>query len=228
MARKPAVPGVDRRQQILEAALDVFAEEGFGAATTKEIAARADVTQGLIYFYFPSKDDLFFAAFAYQAKQAFAQLDFAREKESNDPPEVVLRRIITRFIDVMESPRGVSLICIMRRSEFYIGHQGKCDHPVRMQVRALAEGIFAGIRDYFEAQIARGTFRHVDAALAAQFFTNAMIMSIVRRASGDERLTHLSRDALVETIVNIFLHGLLAAESSAPPVTTRAAARATS
>ncbi|MGZ3639196.1 MAG: TetR/AcrR family transcriptional regulator, partial [Ktedonobacterales bacterium] len=68
MARRPALPGVDRREQILEAALDVFAEEGLNGATTKEIAARAGVTHGLIYFYFPSKDDLFNAAFEHQAQ----------------------------------------------------------------------------------------------------------------------------------------------------------------
>ena len=52
MPRKPAVAGVDRRQQILEAALSVFAERGFEAATNKEITERAGVNQGLIYFYF--------------------------------------------------------------------------------------------------------------------------------------------------------------------------------
>ena len=50
MSRKPAMPGVDRRQQILEAALSVFAERGFEAATNKEITERAGVNQGLIYF----------------------------------------------------------------------------------------------------------------------------------------------------------------------------------
>jgi len=40
MPRKPAVPGVDRRQNILDAALSVFAEQGFEAATNKEITER--------------------------------------------------------------------------------------------------------------------------------------------------------------------------------------------
>jgi len=56
MPRKPAIPGVDRRQQLLEVALVVFAEQGFEAATTKEITDRAGVNQGLIYFYFESND----------------------------------------------------------------------------------------------------------------------------------------------------------------------------
>ena len=43
MPRKSTSTARDRRQCILEAALDVFAERGFEATTTKEIAERAEV-----------------------------------------------------------------------------------------------------------------------------------------------------------------------------------------
>ncbi len=75
MPRKPATPGVDRGQQIVEAALSVFAQRGFEAATNQEITERAGVNQGLIYFYFESKADVFFAAFEYHARLVMAQLD---------------------------------------------------------------------------------------------------------------------------------------------------------
>src|SRR5689334_5241543 len=102
MARKPALVGTDRRQQILEAALDVFAEQGLEGATTKEIALRAGVTPGLIYFYFPGKEELFFAAFEHQAQLAFAQLDFTDEAASDEPPEQVMRRVVSRFVAFMD------------------------------------------------------------------------------------------------------------------------------
>jgi AcrR family transcriptional regulator len=52
--RKQARPG-----EILEAALTVFAEKGFAAARMEDIAARAGVTKGTIYLYFPSKEEVF-------------------------------------------------------------------------------------------------------------------------------------------------------------------------
>jgi AcrR family transcriptional regulator len=52
--RKQARPG-----EILEAALAVFAEKGFAAARMDDIAARAGVTKGTIYLYFPSKEEVF-------------------------------------------------------------------------------------------------------------------------------------------------------------------------
>ena len=48
-----------RPQEILEAALSVFAEKGFAAARMDDIAARAGVSKGTIYLYFDSKETVF-------------------------------------------------------------------------------------------------------------------------------------------------------------------------
>ncbi|MEJ2211252.1 MAG: TetR/AcrR family transcriptional regulator [Anaerolineae bacterium] len=52
----------ERRQQILAAALAVFSERGFHAANVSDVAAAAGVSQGTIYWYFDSKEDLLTAA----------------------------------------------------------------------------------------------------------------------------------------------------------------------
>ena len=48
-----------RPQEILDAALAVFAEKGFAATRMDDIAARAGVTKGTIYLYFDSKEEVF-------------------------------------------------------------------------------------------------------------------------------------------------------------------------
>lgn len=50
-----------RRQQILDAAIEVFSRKGFAMATTAEIAREAEIAEGTIYNYFPSKRELFIA-----------------------------------------------------------------------------------------------------------------------------------------------------------------------
>ncbi len=47
-----------RREQILEAAVTLFAEQGFDGTSTRQIAAAVGVTEGLIFHYFPTKADL--------------------------------------------------------------------------------------------------------------------------------------------------------------------------
>lgn len=51
----------ERRAQILDAARQVFAEQGFHAAKMSDIAQAIGVSQGTLYHYFRSKDDLFMA-----------------------------------------------------------------------------------------------------------------------------------------------------------------------
>jgi len=52
----------DRREEILDAATDLFAEFGYSDAITKDLAEKLQVGKGTIYRHFPSKRDLFLAA----------------------------------------------------------------------------------------------------------------------------------------------------------------------
>ncbi|WP_137891116.1 TetR/AcrR family transcriptional regulator, partial [Ramlibacter sp. 2FC] len=52
--RKEARPG-----ELLEAALDLFVEKGFAATRSEEVAARAGVSKGTLFLYFPTKEELF-------------------------------------------------------------------------------------------------------------------------------------------------------------------------
>lgn len=52
----------ERRRQILSSALAVFSQKGFHAANVSDVAAHAGVSQGTIYWYFSSKQELFDAA----------------------------------------------------------------------------------------------------------------------------------------------------------------------
>ena len=52
--RKEARPG-----EIIDAALEVFAEKGFAAAKLDDIARRAGISKGALYLYFETKEDIF-------------------------------------------------------------------------------------------------------------------------------------------------------------------------
>jgi AcrR family transcriptional regulator len=48
----------DTKQRIARAALDLFVQDGFDAATTRQIAARCNLSEGAIYRHYASKDDI--------------------------------------------------------------------------------------------------------------------------------------------------------------------------
>jgi TetR/AcrR family transcriptional regulator len=58
-ARASEANGAEVRQRILDAAEAVFAERGYGAATTREIAARADIGKRMLFYYFASKEAVY-------------------------------------------------------------------------------------------------------------------------------------------------------------------------
>ena len=55
MAQSPAP---DKRRAILDAAITVFARQGFHSARVSDVAAEAGVAYGLVYHYFDSKDQM--------------------------------------------------------------------------------------------------------------------------------------------------------------------------
>jgi AcrR family transcriptional regulator len=65
----------ERRDQILHAALQVFAYKGLKAAKIADIAAQADISQGLIHHYFISKEDVFTAVVERAMTGALAAFD---------------------------------------------------------------------------------------------------------------------------------------------------------
>lgn len=64
----------DRRQEILQAALELFAERGYGETTVGEIAARATMAPGTVYLYFPSKDHILLALHEHESELIGAQV----------------------------------------------------------------------------------------------------------------------------------------------------------
>ena len=81
--------GRDAREELLEAAAQVFAEKGFQAASVDEIAGRAGFSKGALYWHFKSKDDLFFALLEERVdgplRTAVARFESAPAEEDMSP-----------------------------------------------------------------------------------------------------------------------------------------------
>ena len=80
-------PPVDKRRQILDAAIRVFARQGFHATRVSDIADEAGVAYGLVYHYFKSKDEVLNELFVERwslllqaSEEADRQLETPREK----------------------------------------------------------------------------------------------------------------------------------------------------
>src|SRR3954466_11963203 len=68
-AQARRLSGELRRSQLLQAAIRVFAQNGFKGTKTREIAAEAGVNEALLFRHFPTKDDVYAAILQQNADQ---------------------------------------------------------------------------------------------------------------------------------------------------------------
>jgi AcrR family transcriptional regulator len=91
----------DKKEKILRAALELFAEEGFKPTSTNKIAKRAGVSEGLIFRHFGNKDGLLEAII--QEGEEQAKVLFADIVMESDPKEV-LKKYFNLSYKLMDNP----------------------------------------------------------------------------------------------------------------------------
>lgn len=62
------------RERLMEATAQIMREEGYAAATSRRVAARAGVRSALVYYYFPAMDDLFVAVLRAGSEASLARM----------------------------------------------------------------------------------------------------------------------------------------------------------
>ena len=115
-----AASNEDKKERILHAAEEVFAEKGFNATTISEIALRAKVAEGTIYTYFDNKKDLLFSIPKKRFKQFKKRMD--EVFDVRDPLSKLRRLIrfqITMFLSDCNFLR-VFLLDNKLNREFYL------------------------------------------------------------------------------------------------------------
>lgn len=202
MARTPKVIE-DRREQIIDAALRVFARKGFTRATNKDIAREAGITPGLIYYYFDSKEALFNALI--ETRSPLSMLRTLPEEMLALPPEPLMRLLFKRILSMVESEEFIGLIRVLLPEVMH------GDNP------RLADGINGGIqramgllRSFLDAKIQSGELRPLDSSLTVQVLFGSMVGFVLRRQLlRDPSALELTHEQIIDTIVGTVLHGLL-------------------
>ena len=96
----------DKRERILRAAIEVFAQNGFYATRVSEIAKAAGVADGTIYLYFRNKDDVLISIFEDRITKLLEVL--RREIDAAEGFEARLRVVIERQLGLLEGQRDLA------------------------------------------------------------------------------------------------------------------------
>jgi TetR/AcrR family transcriptional regulator, fatty acid metabolism regulator protein len=107
-AREADAPPGPKRDAILRAAIDTFAERGYFNAQVADVARAAGVAAGTVYLYFKSKDDLLISIFERSMRDGLSR---GREAVADleDPPER-LRRLARGHLARLGNDRNLAIV----------------------------------------------------------------------------------------------------------------------
>jgi TetR/AcrR family transcriptional regulator, regulator of cefoperazone and chloramphenicol sensitivity len=96
--------GDETRQRIIEAAIELFGERGFAAASTRDIAARAGVNAPALQYYFENKEGVYCACAEYIAARVWARLEpVVRRANEVLGDDTDTARLIDAFVAIQEA-----------------------------------------------------------------------------------------------------------------------------
>ncbi|PID40214.1 MAG: TetR family transcriptional regulator [Proteobacteria bacterium] len=95
-------------RQILDAAIRVFAYQGFHQSTVAQIAREAGVADGTIYLYFKNKDDILVQFYEYKTRQIFERFRDAVDRPGD--AEEKLRRLIRVHLKEFQKDRSMAIV----------------------------------------------------------------------------------------------------------------------
>lgn len=203
-------PPSDISQRIVHAARERFLTESVDGASLRNIAKDAKTSIGMIYYYFPTKDDLFLAVVQEvyvvllgDVREALSGEGTAEEKlrrlyvrlgRMSDVEFTVIRLILREAM--VSSARMTKLAGLFQRGHIPIALQTLLEGQSRGELRGELHPLFLAV-----ATAALGVFPQ-----------------IVRRRAGPLVPPGLvpSGEALAETMLSLLLHGIAAREPAAP------------
>ncbi len=165
---------MNKKQNIIQAATHLFAEQGFEGTTTVQIANEAGVTEPLIYYHFKGKDELFSHILETSFKEYFSGLEDL-EKDTGTQFKWIEALLDFHFRFVEEMP-----------DETYIG-VSTCpaklkdpEHICTKNVQRQRERLKAYLKDCLEKGIKSGEFNRVPVPETVNLLI-AMINGLIRQ-----------------------------------------------
>jgi AcrR family transcriptional regulator len=187
----------ERRRQIMEAALPVFAEKGFKGATNKDIGEEADIAPGLIYHYFKNKEDLFTACV--EEFLPFERISLPLETMASVPPQQLMPLLVQGLNGIFEESKFFLVMRILVAETMH-------SPEAAMRLNAIFKRLVDPFAAYLQTQIAAGRLRVGDPLLMSQMFLSSIGLFFMRRVIGqDPTLQAVSVDEMAQFVTGAFL-----------------------
>ena len=195
----------DRRpDEILDAALRVFARCGLHKTNLDEVAKEAGISKGTIYLYFKDKEELFVAA----AQRVVPSPDEIYREPNLVPTGAGLSQLLHQVARTAYrrfcTPAYLAFFSMMTAEVLRHPEWGE------IYFRRIGLELNRRIADILARAMQAGECRKVDPLLAARSFIGMfLIMALTQEHMGGKKYTPLSERKVIDSLTDIFLHGIV-------------------
>jgi TetR/AcrR family transcriptional regulator len=193
-----------RPQELLDAALDLFVERGFAATRSEDVAARAGVSKGTLYLYYPSKEELLKEVIRHHVINQIAEAEQIIQQFEGGAADL-LAMMLRLWWERIGETRASGIIKLMTSevrnfpdiAQFYI------DEVVTPSNRMLGHVIQRGID--------AGEFRGVDVPEAVHALVGPLIFLVLNKHSlgACSAAFLLDPKVVIGALVDMVLYGLV-------------------
>ncbi len=209
--RDPAL----HRQRILDAAVSLFARQGFSRTTTREIAAEAGVSEGTIYVHFPGKQQLLQEFLVKYALEPAVEI-FSRSGPGKE--EAVFRALIKNRLGMWDKIKDLSRIAF--------GEAMFNPEVARFLRDSLFEVAVGKLANFIKGGIRSGTFRKLDTEVVSRLLFSTVFGTFVLWGFIAGDFPGKITPAMLEKILpDLILNGLLEKKPGSPAPRTVARQR---
>jgi AcrR family transcriptional regulator len=196
-AKKAAQP-----ENILAAALQAFGEKGFSGTRMEDVAAKAGITKGAIYLYFPSKQALL-EALARRDITPFLTGIATQVCAYDGPIEPMLRQVAGAALTFMD--RGA----LPTYARVIVSEARNFPDIARFYLTEIVTVVLGALSDLFQRAMTRGEIRAMEPELAARLFMAPLIKTLFWRITFSAVETEpFDANAFLDAHVGVFLRGM--------------------
>jgi len=196
----------ERREQILEAATEVFVRKGIREASIRDIAREAGIADGTVYLYFRNKDDLLREVLIRLPMMLFTgalggDVILADREEIDD--QALLSGVLRAGFALGEHYAD--------HLRFYFAAMQTVSPELRRIVfRSLNERVFPIFRTYVQQRVEQGVFRDLDPLVLSRVLLGlALVFILGQEVFNMKEEIHFDYDELAPTLADVFLHGVV-------------------
>lgn len=200
--RTARMPSEDRRRQILDVAVDLFAKKGFAGTTTKEIAAAAGVSEAIIFRHFATKEQMYIAILDAKVctPEVGSFLTHLRDCMERRDDEGLFRALGTKMIEAFRQDERFERLMLYALLE---GHEIAKIHHQRM-----GASFFVMLRDYFAQRQQEGAMRPFPPGAAVMAVAGVFRFHAQMSLLCGGAFTPLSDAQIIDTFTSLLLNGL--------------------